>query len=142
LSPDGIHYVTAKKLKGSSRGEYYREQIPANWKKGYCRINSVSRDGEENRSPVMRFGKHSADHSAIDVSKPAGSNWIQLNSGKALPVIIELFDNKGSLVERSAVTIPSGNYIHRFANGSLPAGLYTLRISGRQELLLVEQLIF
>jgi hypothetical protein len=142
LSSDGKLFVTIQTVKASVSDRCFRELIPMSWINGFCRINTVDAQGREKTGHAMRFGGSRRSGNEINVSKPTGSNWVYLNSGKSQNVRLELFDNKGSLVERSFITLPVGNSIHQFSNGIFPSGIYTLRISGRQELLLIKQLIF
>lgn len=142
LSDNGRTFAGAGKIPASLNKTDYRLEIPSGWKSGFCRISSTDRNGNRFSSRVIRFSRHQSLADGFQILKPAGGDFILVNSPVNMAVTIEVFDAKGSLAARKADYLHKGQNHLELQATNFPAGIYTIRISGTGRILGVQKLVF
>ncbi|ULQ52912.1 T9SS type A sorting domain-containing protein [Flavihumibacter fluvii] len=129
LSEDGIAFEKIADIPAGHEQKYFRHSLPANWNKGYCRINAIGDGGKAVKGEVMRFGLPMKSAGLISMLQPAGSGTVQIQSSQNRQVFVEIFDSGGRLFNRRNLQLHKGVTTVQLLHQSVPAGVYWLTVS-------------
>ncbi len=125
-SPDGYRYKAGPALSIHPDKRWYRQALPGEWEKGFCRIELTSRNGNLTMGTAMRFGATEIPD-RIRVVKWSG-NYINIYSRRREKIKLQVWDNKGALCSQSEAQLNTG-YNQVPVNGShLTTGVYSVLI--------------
>jgi hypothetical protein len=140
-SEDGINWKTIASVRAAGQSsalkDYsYSDMLPAASGEIFYRIQSVDIDGKENYTAVKTSACGNEAAWQLWPNPVQQQLNINLRLNGAYKVLVQLFDNKGSVVRRWRKELPGGNNQFAIDMHNLPAGAYHLFLTwdnGREQ---------
>ena len=136
-SADGVHFMEIGRVNGAGtsvveQNYQYTDQLPLPASSWY-RLRQVDLDGKYTYSPVLMInllntGAVQARVYPNPVTGPVA--FINLTGVTTGSQQLQLYNPAGMLIKQIVVTRVAGTQVVPLETGNLPAGIYTIRISG------------